>query len=95
MKKRPGRARRGTRVQQLMSLRTGLPLTPVASMSAAELHRELVDDAVAGVSGGERYLKRQVDAYIRIAKLRGVNPDVAFEAVVAEVNAAGRNMPVL
>lgn len=79
----------------LLSLRTGLPLLPVSRMSAAELHRELVDDAVAGVSGGERYLKRQVDAYIRIAKLRGVNPDVAFADVVAEVTAAGRSMPVV
>lgn len=79
----------------LTSLRTGLPLTPVPRMSAADLHRELVDDAIAGVSGGEPYLKRQVDAYIRIAKLRGVNPDVAFADVVAEVNAAGRSMPVI
>ena len=65
-------------------------------MSAEDLHRELVDDAIAGVAGfGDRHLKRQIDAYMRIAKLRHVNPDVAFAAVAAEVEAAGAFMPVV
>lgn len=95
MKKRPGRLRRGSRTTSLMSIRTGQPLPPVAGMSVEECRRELVEDAVAGVVGGEPYLKRQVAQYLRIAKQRGVNPDVVFAEVEAEVfQVCGRGMPV-
>lgn len=95
MKKRPGRLRRGSRTTALQSLRTGQPLPAVAAMSVEECRRELVEDAVAGVVGGEPYLKRQVAQYLRIAKSRGVNPDVVFVEVEAEVIAlCGRGMPV-
>lgn len=69
----------------LTSLRTGRPLPPISTMSAQQLHEELVEDAIAGVSGGERHLKRQVDAYMRIGKLTRKGSEQAFVDVRAEV----------
>lgn len=82
--------------------RDGKRLRPVGAMTADELHRELVADAVAhhAASGGPRLLARQVEAYQRIGALRrpaepGVGAEEAIQAVLDEVQAlTGRGLPV-
>lgn len=88
MKTRPRRV-------TLLSIRTGRPLPPVDTMTAQALHEELVEDACAGVAGGEKYLRRQIAAYIRIAALRGCPVEQAHTDVVAAVNTRGHNMPLI
>ena len=58
------------------------PRPPVGSLDADALHRELVEDAVAGYATP---LDRAVRAYERIARLRDESPDDAFQRVRAEV----------
>jgi hypothetical protein len=94
MTHRPTRRRRGDRTT-LVSLRTGRPLAPVRTLSAKELRDELVEDACAGVAGGEPYLRRQVAAYVRIAKLERRPVEEVTREVFAEVAARGHLLPLL
>lgn len=91
---RPTRRARGERVR-LISLRTGRPLDPVRTMSAKALRTELVEDACAGVAGGEPYLRRQVAAYVRIAKLERCPVEEVTRQVFAEVASRGKLMPLV
>jgi hypothetical protein len=71
--------------------RDGRRLPPVDSMTADELHRELVADAVASYTGGgdmanrRRILARQVAAYVRIGALTGHGAEQAINDVLDEV----------
>lgn len=84
---------RRTREKALVSLRTGRELPAVRSMSAQALREELVEDACAGVAGGEPYLRRQVAAYVRIAKLEHRPVEDVTREVFAAVAARGHLMP--
>jgi len=59
--------------------------------TAAQLHRFLVADAVAHHATD---LAWAAGAYAEIARQRRQSPDAAFSAVVAEVEAAGKAMPI-
>lgn len=72
--------------------RDGKRLRHVHEMTADELHRELVADAVAhhAAAGGKQLLARQVAAYQRIGQLRrpndpGLGAEEAINAVLDEV----------
>lgn len=86
--------RRRTREKPLISIRTGRPLYPVRTMTAVKLREELVEDACAGVAGGEPYLRRQVAAYVRIAKLEHRPVEEVFLSVRDEVASRGHLLPL-
>lgn len=67
---------------------------PVRECSSEELHRRLVEDAVAGVATPLRWC---VPAYERIAELRGTSADAAYQRVRHDVaQFTGRSgMPML
>lgn len=71
--------------------RDGKRLRAVAEMTAAELHAELVQDAVAHYTGGDtvpgrqRHLARTVAAYVRIGRLSGLGAERAIDDVLDEV----------
>lgn len=70
-------------------------LLPVESMSADELHRQLVTDAVKGIATD---LPWAVAAYERIGKLTKRGAEDAYQQVRAEVaglRGGWRGMPML
>lgn len=70
-------------------------LPPVESMSADELHRQLVTDAVKGIATDLRWA---VAAYERIGKLTRRGAEDAYQQVraeVAELRGGWRGMPML
>jgi hypothetical protein len=71
--------------------RDGKRLPEVESLTVAQMHAELVADAVASFTGGigpnrQRILARQVRMYVRIGELSGKGAEVAINDVLDEVH---------
>lgn len=62
----------------------------VHDMTSAELRRRLVEDAVGGRAAP---LEWEVNAFVRIAHLDGIDYDAAFLSVRQEIAALGGTMP--
>lgn len=65
---------------------------PVRSMSADQLHYELVNDACSGVLTP---LQRFIDACEKIGEDRGTNAEAAYQEIRAEVRSLGKTMGLL
>lgn len=79
----------------VLNPRTGKRLPAVATCTAQRLQELMVDIAVHRHAGGPAYLRWQICAFERIAELRHVSIEQAYQDWNAEVLAQSGHLPPL